>query len=274
MNNNPLRQYFRRPAVHIKLPSGGKGYGPDVIEIPESGELTVFPMTAIDEITVKTPDALFNGSAITDLIKSCVPAIKDPWSITSTDLDSVLIAIKAASGSSDMELDSQCPSCKETSTYSINLINILASMRAGDYDKELVLGDLTFKFRPLTFKEMNEASIRQLEVQKIFVNLDKEPDTDVKLKKSQDALKVITELTMIILAKTIVYIKTPTTLVDNPEYVLDFLKNCDKTIYLRIRDYNSELKSQTEIKPLDIKCASCEHLYNQPFTLNASDFFV
>jgi hypothetical protein len=52
MNNNPLRQYFRRPAVYIKLPSGGLGYAKDVLEIPESGDFPVYPMTAIDEITV------------------------------------------------------------------------------------------------------------------------------------------------------------------------------------------------------------------------------
>ena len=273
MNNNPLKQYFRRPSVHIRLPSGGKGYTPDVVEIPESGELPVYPMTAIDEITVKTPDALFNGSAVADLIKSCVPSIKDPWSITSTDLDSVLIAIKAASGSSEMEIDSQCPSCKETSTYGINLIQILADMKSGNYDEEFSIGELTFKFRPLRYREMNEASINQLEVQKVFAMLDNEPNNDIKLKKSQDALKAITELTMIVLSKTIEFIKTPNTVVDNPEFIYDFLKNCDKNIYLQLRDYNAKLKANTEIKPLNVTCVACEHKYTQPFTLNASDFF-
>ena len=38
------------------------------IDMPENGELPVYPMTAIDEITVRTPDALFNGTAIAELI--------------------------------------------------------------------------------------------------------------------------------------------------------------------------------------------------------------
>jgi hypothetical protein len=86
MDNNPLRQFFRRPAVYFSLPSKGKDYDIDVLELPESGELPVYPMTAIDEITVRTPDALYNGSAVADLIKSCVPAIKDPWRLNSNDL--------------------------------------------------------------------------------------------------------------------------------------------------------------------------------------------
>ena len=70
--NNPLRQYFRRPAVFISLPSGGEGYGPDDIEFEDENnlELPVYPMTAIDEITTKTPDALFNGTATVEIIKS------------------------------------------------------------------------------------------------------------------------------------------------------------------------------------------------------------
>jgi hypothetical protein len=36
MSDNPLKQYFRRPSVYIRLPSGGKGYPPGALEIPEN----------------------------------------------------------------------------------------------------------------------------------------------------------------------------------------------------------------------------------------------
>ena len=101
---NPLKQYFRRPGLYLKLPSGGSGYTPADLVLPENGELPVYPMTAIDEITAKTPDALYNGVAITEIIKSCVPNILDPWKITSVDLDAVLIAIRAATSGGEMEL--------------------------------------------------------------------------------------------------------------------------------------------------------------------------
>ena len=121
IENNPLKQYFRRPSIYIKLPSGYKNYPAGVIDIPESGELPVYPMTAIDEITVKTPDALFNGSAIVDIINSCIPNIKDPWKLSSVDVDAVLIAIKSAADGNDMELETTCPACDESSTYGVNL---------------------------------------------------------------------------------------------------------------------------------------------------------
>ena len=78
-SNNPLRQYFRQPAIYVRLPSAGQFYPPGALTIPANGEIPVLPMTAIDEITYRTPDALFNGSAVVSVIQSCVPSIKDAW---------------------------------------------------------------------------------------------------------------------------------------------------------------------------------------------------
>ena len=274
LENNPLKQYFRRPAIYLKLPSGGKMYDPGVITMTPNGELPVYPMTAIDEITTKTPDALYNGTGMADIIKSCIPNINDPWSINSMDLDAVLVAIKAASGGNDLTLTSECPACKEVAEYGVNLTAILSQLKAGDYDKELMVNELAIKFRPLSYKEMNEAGIAQFEAQRMFVALDNETDSEVKQKKTQDALKYITDLTMKILSQTITYVKTPAAFVEDKMFILDFLQNCDKDTYVAIRDYNAELKSQNEVKPLHIKCHDCGNEYDQQFTLNTADFFV
>ena len=273
IQNNPLKQYFRRPAIYLKLPSGGKMYAPGVVTIPESGELAVYPMTAIDEISSKTPDALYNGTAMADIIKSCIPDIKDPWSINSIDLDAVLIAIKSAAGGDDMTIGSQCPSCNEVSEYAVNLVGILSQLKSADYEKELTINDLSIKFRPLSYKEMNEAGTGQMEAQRIFMVLEKEENEAIRAEKTQEALRFITDVTMRILSQTITHIRTPDAFVEEKEYILDFLKNCDRETYIAIRDYNANLKAQTEIKPLRIKCVHCQHEYEQPFTLNTSDFF-
>jgi hypothetical protein len=274
MNNNPLKQYFRRPSVYLKLPSKGVGYPPGALNLPDNGEVAVYPMTAIDEITTKTPDALFNGTAVAELIKSCIPDIIDPWSVTSEDLDSILIAIKAASGGNDFEVMSTCPKCSNEGTYGINLVAVLATMRAPDYSKLLELGDLQIKFKPLTYREINQAGIEQLEVQKLFAMIDNEENEDKKVKLGEQALKGITDLTMRIVTKAIEYVQTPNSVVTEKDFILDFMKNCDKNTYTKIRDFNTELKVQTEIKPLEIKCVECGNEYKQQFTLNPSDFFA
>jgi hypothetical protein len=273
MDNNPLRQYFRRPAVYFSLPSKGKDYNIDVLEMPESGELPVYPMTAIDEITVRTPDALYNGSAVADLIKSCVPAIKDPWRLNSNDLDAVLIAIRAAGGQDTLDIGTVCPKCQNEATYGINLVAVLSQLKHGDYDTLLSVNDLKIKFRPLTYKEMNTAALEQFNIQKAFGNIENIQDTEEKNTATQNAIRAITEATMKIISNTIEYIDTPTSRVEDKQFIDDFLHNCDGSVYIAIRDHNSELKNSTELKPLDIKCDNCTHEYQQPYTLNASDFF-
>jgi hypothetical protein len=273
MNNNPLKQYFRRPAVYFKLPSGGKDYVDGMIELPETGEIPVYPMTAIDEITTRTPDALFNGTALIEIVKSCVPAIKDPWKISSNDMDAILIAIKVASSGDVLEVETTCPSCSETNTYGVNLIPILNTLKPGNYDNTLNVGDLTIKFNPLTYKEMNDAALANFELQRTFVNIENAESEEERNKITKDTLEKITVLTMNLLTQTIEYIQTSSVRVDQKEFILDYLKNCDRNVYNKIRDYNGELKAATEIKPLHITCDGCGNEYDQPFTLSPVDFF-
>lgn len=242
--------------------------------MPESGEIPVYPMTAIDEITTRTPDALFNGTAVTDVIKSCIPDIIDPWKINSTDLDAILIAIKTASQGSEMDMDSQCPACDEVSSYKVNLVSILGSLKAADYSKELQVGELTVKFRPLTYKEMNEAGTNQFQLQKFFQSLDNITDETERNIKLQEGLASVTKITMKVLSETIEHVNSPVGMVTDKNFILDFLENCDKNIYAAIRDFNTDLKEQTELKPLKVKCIHCQHDYEQGFTLNMSDFFA
>jgi hypothetical protein len=271
--NNPLKQYFRRPSIYLKLPSGGLSYAPDIIEMPENGELPIYPMTAIDEITTKTPDALFNGDAIAELIKSCIPNIKKPYEINSIDFDAILIGIKTATQGNDYEIKSQCPKCSEEAEYKVNLVSLLSQIQPPDYDTPLKVNDLEIKFRPLTYKEMNEVNLNQFEVQRLFMEIENTQNEQEKIQKSQQALKMITELTMKVITKTVEYIQTPDAVVSQSEYILDYLKNCDKSTYVKIRDYNTDLKNSTTIKPLKIVCPACSNNYEQSIVINATDFF-
>ena len=79
---------------------------------------------------------------------------------------------------------------------------------------------------------------------------------------------------MELIASSMEYIKTDTLVVEEQEFILDFLKNCDRNIYNTVRDHHAKLKDATELKPLEIKCPSCQHDYEQAFTLNPADFFA
>jgi len=275
MSNNPLTQYFRQPAVYIKLPSNGKYYAEGAIAMPPNQELPVYPMTAIDEITYRTPDALFNGNAVVNVIKSCVPAIRDPWSIPAMDVDTILVAIRMASYGTTMEISTTCPHCKNEADYGIDLRQTLDSMRAPDYSKPVVDGDLEIYFKPMSYRNLNENNQRQFEEQKILQVL---PVTDMpdeqRMSTLSAALMKLTEITVSALAQSISAVKTPSALVSEPEYIEDMLKNCDRRLFGKIRDHIIETKLNAEIQPLKIVCGECTKDYLQAITLDMTSFFA
>lgn len=273
MSNNPLQQYFRRPALYLKLPSGGLGYTENSIDLPENGELPVYPMTAIDEITARTPDALYNGVAVVELIKSCVPNIKDPWQVPQLDLDPILLAIKMATNGSTMEIDTKCPSCEELGKFDVNLTMLLSEYKPGDYETPLKMGELSIKFQPLTYKKINETSNSQFDIQRVLRVIQDMPDGDERSQKSTEILTQMNNIAMDLIVASIEYISTPAGLVLDKSYIKEFLQNVDLKTYDSIKDASIELKQSTDTKPLKFKCVHCSHEYEQPFNVNVTDFF-
>jgi len=272
---NPLRQFFRRPALYLSLPSKGIGYTSNAIEMPENDELPVYPMTAIDEITTRTPDALFNGVAVVELIKSCVPNIKDPWSMPQTDLDAVLLAIKIATNGNKTEMSTVCPACEEENKYDVNMTSLLALISSGDYTSAYDIGaePLKIKLRPLSYRTVNDMSKAQTEVQSQLTRIEKMEAGAEKDRISNEIIVKMNAMTMDLVLESIDAIITPDQAVTERAFIQEFLQNCDKNVYDAIRNKTIELKKLSEVKPLKFQCIKCEHNYEQPFNINVSDFF-
>jgi hypothetical protein len=273
--SNPLSQYFRQPSIYIKLPSQGQNYPAGTLVMPANGELPVYPMTAIDEITYRTPDALFNGQATVNVIQSCVPSILDAWAVPSIDLDTILIAIRIASYGHDMEFATTCPACNDTSERSIDLRTMLDALRAPDYAAHVSHGDLSIYFRPLSYKNLNDNSALQYEQQKLLQVI---PDSTIseadKMTALTQAFKSLTEITIRSLAISITAIKTPQALVSEPAHIEEFLKNCERDLFNQIRDHVLQLREQSELQPLKLECTACNHQYQQALTLDMASFFA
>ena len=273
-SNNPLKQYFRQPAIYIRLPSDGQFYPDDALNMPANKEIPVYPMTAIDEITYRTPDALFNGQAMYNVIQSCVPSILDPWSIPAMDVDTILISVRIASYGHEMEFGTQCPKCQHTSDQTIDLRQILERIRRPDYSKKIQSRDMEIYFRPMTYRNLNENNQMQFEQQKIIQVL---PDADMaeneKLTTIGEALKRITDITVHALAQSIAVIKTPDAIVTEPEFIEDFFKNCDRSLFNQVKDHIIDLKGEAEIQPMKVTCPECQNQYDQLITLDMTSFF-
>ena len=274
-NANPLVKHFRQPSIYIKLPSQGAYYDESVLAMPINEELPVFPMTALDEISYRTADALFNGAAVANVIKSCIPAFLDPWEVSTADLDTLLISIRVASYGHEMEFTSNCPKCEETNDFGIDLREVLDSIKFADYTTPVIIGDIVINFKPLTYKEQNANNTAQFEDQKMLESL---PTTDIpeeeKLKLLQDAFANISLLTLNAIADSISMIKTGDDVVVNKDHIREYIQNCDGSSFEKIRKKIEEIKSASEIKPMNIVCNDCKHAYETPFTMNVANFFA
>lgn len=274
-NANPLSQYFRQPAIYVRLPSGGRFWPQDAVNMPANGELAVYPMTAVDEITSRTPDALFNGSAVVRIIESCVPDIKDAWSMPNVDIDTLLVSTRIATYGHEMEITTQCTECNTDQDYGLDLRTVLENISTPDYSKPLTLGDLQIYFKPISYRELNENSQVQFQDQKLIQVLqDTEMDEAVKLNEIGKAMVKITELTVNSIAQSIATIRTPSAQVHEPEHIREFIMNCDKSVFNAVRDHAISIKQSAEVKPLKMKCSHCSADYTQPFTLDMSNFFA
>ena len=123
--NNPLASFMRQPKIYIKLPSQGKYWPPGSLDIPESGELPVYSMTARDELLFKTPDALLNGQSVADVIQNCLPNIKNAWAIPTIDMDTILIALRLATYGEKMAFKHRIPVINEEVEFEIDLRMLL-----------------------------------------------------------------------------------------------------------------------------------------------------
>ncbi len=279
-NTNPLQKYFRQPSVYIKLPSGLQ-YGTDVIEPSTTGELAVLPMTAMDEVKFKTPDALMNGQGVVDVIQSCIPQIKDAWRITSYDLDSIFLAIRIATYGETMDITYNLPVMNEKRSHTINLPAMLDAISRTVIEHKFSLNGLTFHIAPLTYKDMNMVSLETFQQSRIYTSLKNSTIADEeKVKTFDESFKKMTELGNDILIKNIRKIHTETESVTDPAQIEEFFKNADAKMMSELQKKLQKLRLQGSSPPVKFK-ASEEEIkkgvpasYEVPVTFDTANFFV
>lgn len=113
MTHNPLLEFARRPEFSIKLPTQGNWYEDGVIEYSINNEVQVYPMIPKDEIMLTNPDALLTGEANLNLIKSCVPQVKQPEKLLYPDANVLFLAIRKATYGDELPVDVMCPNCQQ-----------------------------------------------------------------------------------------------------------------------------------------------------------------
>ena len=272
---NPLLNFYRQPKIYVRLPSKGKFYEPGSLDLSENGEYPVYAMTAKDELLFKTPDALLNGTSTVELIKSCIPAILNPWVMPNIDLDFALIAIRIATYGDKMDVGTNCPHCDAENSYDMDLTAWLEIFNNFIYNTNIVVDPLTVHVRPYTYKEVTKTALKSMEQQRIFQVINDDTLSDeTKLEKFGASFLKLTELTVDVIADCITAIDTPDGSVSDKAMIKEFIANCSKDIFQKIQDHVVQMKELIEFKAQNVTCGECSKPFSLPVTMDQSNFFA
>jgi hypothetical protein len=174
-----------------------------------------------------------------------------------------------------MEIASTCPACNTASDYNVDLRNLLDQVKSSDFKKPIKYSDLEIQFCPMSYQDQTTVNLQNFEQQKQIQQIQESalPDQE-KIAQLNKAITQITKLTVDALKHSISSIRTPSTLVTEPEFIHEFLINCDRKLFAQIKDHIIDLRQSTEIPPMTIKCDSCQHEYQQLLNLDQTSFFT
>lgn len=121
---NPLLQRMNKlPGLTIQLPSQGVFYTDGELD-PEcvDGEVVVYPMTTTDELIMRSPDMLYQGTAVKEVISRCLPQIKKPMQLLVADVDYIMTNLRRISYGTHIPVRYNCE-CFSDNVEELDKIN-------------------------------------------------------------------------------------------------------------------------------------------------------
>jgi len=273
---NPLTAHFRQPAIYFRLPSQGQFWGSG-LNLPPAGDIPVYPMTAKDEITLRTPDALLNGQGVIDVIHSCCPNVIDAWQMPSLDVDALLIAIRIASYGNEMPFETSCPHCKEENQYDADLMRLLDGIEPPDYSVKVQHGTVKIKLQPQKYVSLNETNQINYEEQRTLATLaDSNLTEEEKLVQYKTHLEKLVDLNTKILVDSTEYIEivSTNTVVSDRAHIAEYYENCEAEVCKAVRDQLDEFGKKGSVPPIPVTCGACTQSYQVPLTFDYATFFA
>lgn len=270
---NPLKKYFRQPKVYIGLPSKGIYNQPGSLN-GDPTNIPVFGMTGMDEILIKTPDALLNGEATVKVIESCCPIIQDAWDLCLLDLDVILTAIRIATQGNTMQVSHACTNCGAINDYDVELGTIIEHYSKCEYDSKIVLKDLSVKIQPLTYKQWTEFQVKNFQLQRQLKQIMEITDPAQQTVLVSEMYTKITSIQKEAIFLQIASVDTGNQIVEEREFIGEWLDNCDKTIFDAVKAIVEKNRIAWEIPKISAKCDSCGTENNVGITLDQASFFA
>lgn len=162
--NNPLTANLKIPGEIVRLPSGGGFYEEGVIDPAViNAEISVYPMSAYDEICMRNVGEIINGRSISNVFSRCIPQILKPDELLGKDVDTLFMVLRKVTYGSSMTITYK-HDCEEATThkYNIQLTHLLNNTKYLDsslIDEEYAIvlpNGQHVQLQPLKYKDILE----------------------------------------------------------------------------------------------------------------------
>lgn len=275
---NPLKAYFRKPGLWVKLPSQGKFYNEKPSDLNDMGEIPVYPLTAKDELMLKNADALLNGNAITQVIRSCTPSIADPENMPAVDLDSILVAIKRCTYGEHMNVTTRCDceNAKDTN-IKIDLNALISEIKVIDEVTPIEFDNgIQVFIKPVTVK--NILSLNWVQYEQVrALQLAEQQNLDEKAKMAilQKSYSALTNESLKVVSGCIDTVLLPDgTTVSDPKLIEEWVVDLSKPDYGNLERSIMNTNTKGVTKEFKVHCSECNKDYTSTLDLNPTTFFA
>lgn len=281
MTNNPLQRYFRRPVLWVKLPTLGKWYNHNDVTFNDRQEVQVYGVTAIDEIMLNTPDALFNGHALESVIQSCVPDIRNIKSLLQPDLEALFLGIKSATNNGKHEITRKCEKCQHENTFELQCTQLLDSMTYVE-DSDTIIdvdGEIKVHVKPYDFTMRSLLIQRQLEERQVLQSIQEDNTVENNLVRADlyaRSIEKMSRLTFRLVAESVtaVEILGPNgQTVTDKDHIVEWLTNVNKkttdSIIIAVNTLNELGPPRTTLA----HCENCNHEWTESLSFDPVLFF-
>jgi hypothetical protein len=256
MAQNPLQQFFRQPKIYITLPSKGAFNSTESIS-GNFENIPVYGMTGMDEIILKTPDALMSGESTIKVIESCCPSIKNAWELSSIDVNLVFAAIRIATYNNELSVTQSCTECQVENDFDIDLNRVIEHYASCHYNRKIVIDELTIKTKPLNYKESNEFGLSNYSLQQKLNQADQVEDANEKQQLFKELFEELSQAQQMIFLKSVESVEVGGQVVTESEHIQEWLRNCDKSVFDKLKKHVEENKTAWQMPTWPAKCESC-----------------
>lgn len=286
---NPLAGHFRTPKLYTSLPSQGRFYDDSILDLPSTGELPVYPMTAKDEIMMKNPDALLNGEAVAQVIASCIPNIKQPRLLFANDVDALLVAIQGATFGDELSVGAPCPQCGENASAIISTEVVLSNMDKLDDSYQFTTDSgLLISMTPFSYETSVKAGVANFRSERSLQSIAQIEDEVEKIRAFNTNFIELANLNFDILVDCVASITLPASddgepvVVKDKLHIQEFLENCDAAVGKELEKFITDMGEKGIQKRMQMTCEPCseklpegeEFTFESAVNFNTVNFFT